>query len=168
MYELHGKEQYFFDKATIEHLCDFLSCFKNPCCLCAPLLGKAMAENGHKITILDIDERFSQIKGFRHFDIYRPKSLDDYFDIILCDPPFFNVSLSQLFSAVRILGKNDFCQPLLISYLKRRENKILGTFAKYSLKPTGYHPSYQTIKKCEKNDIEFYSNLPEELVGKLN
>ena len=161
MYELHENEQYFYDASTLEQLADFLSGFENPCCLCAPLVGKTLASRGAKVSVLDIDERFASVTGFRRFDLFRPEWIGESFDVILCDPPFFKVSLSQLFFAIRLLSRHEYSQPLLISYLKRREANVMGTFTRFNLKPTGYFPAYQTVRSHAKNDIEFFSNLPE-------
>ncbi|HKV08258.1 MAG TPA: hypothetical protein VJ725_08980 [Thermoanaerobaculia bacterium] len=168
MYELHENEQYFFDEKTLDQLSGFLLRFSAPCCICAPLLGKRLAERGAAVTVLDIDERFAGVRGFRRWDLYRPEWLGQEFDVIVCDPPFFNASLSQLFAALRMLARNDFSQPMLVSYLKRRSEAILGTFAPFGLKPTGYLPSYQTVEAGERNEIEFFSNLPEEEIRWLS
>jgi hypothetical protein len=159
MYEMHENEQYFFDKPTLLYLADFVSRFERPCCLCAPLLGQELERRGVRVRTLDIDERFAGLRGFRRFDIYRPEWLGEEFDLILCDPPFFGVSLSQLFSALRLLSQNDYRQPLLVSYLVRRSSNVLGTFASFGLQPTGYHPGYQTVQKIGRNDVEFYGNI---------
>ena len=168
MYELHKNEQYFFDEKTLEHLADFLSQWTAPCCLCAPMLGKRLAEMGVNVTVLDIDERFKEVKGFRRFDIYRPDWIGIEFDVIFCDPPFFNASLSQLFGALRLLSRNDFSQPMLVAYLARRSNAIKGTFSRFELVNSGYFPSYQTVRESEKNRIEIFSNLSSELITTLN
>ena len=165
--ELHENEQYFFDAATCEHLAKFLSEYKNPCCLCAPAVGRALSQRGSKVSILDRDERFADLPGFRRFDVLRPEWTGEDYDIILCDPPFFGVSLSQLSRAIKLLSRHDYSQPLLICYLKRRENKLLGAFSKFTLQPTGYFPGYETVRSCEKNEIEFFSNLSNEEVLRL-
>ena len=90
------------------------------------------------------------------------------FDIILCDPPFYSVSLSQLFSALRTLSRNDFRQTLMVSYLRRRASVVLGTFAKFELQPTGYLPGYQTVQSVPRNEVEFFSNLSDNYVARLN
>lgn len=167
MQELHRNEQYFFDRATLRHLSRFVASFPNPCCLCAPLLGRELSEQGVQVTILDIDERFAPVAGFRRFDIYRPEWIDEKFGLIVCDPPFFNVSLSQLYAALRLLSQFDYNQRLLISYLTRRSSNLLGTFASFNLSPTGYFPSYQTVDNAERNQIEFFSNLSDDFLGKL-
>jgi len=167
MYEIKKREQYFFDLETVDRLAGFLCGFEKPCCLCAPLVGAAAEERGVEVTVLDVDERFARLHGFVRFDLYRPTWLGNRFDIILCDPPFYKISLSQLFVALRTLSLNDFSQPLLLSYLVRREANVLKTFSPFSLRPTGYHPAYETVQRCERNDIQFYSNLPEQRLRQL-
>lgn len=167
MYELHGNEQYFFDDETLDWLAMFLGDFSSPACLCAPLLGQSAARRGVNVRILDIDRRFESTPGFRHFDIQRPEWLGEAFDLILCDPPFYNVSLSRLFAALRLLSRNDFSQRLMVSYLVRRSSAVLGTFARFGLTPSGYRPQYKTVKKVDRNEIEFFTNLEPELVAKL-
>jgi len=159
MYEKHEHEQYFWDAATLEHLAEFAAEFERPCCLCAPLLGRELEARGVAVTTLDRDDRFSDLRGFRKYDLYRPEWLGAEFGLILCDPPFFNVSLSQLFGAVRLLSRYDFRQPLLICYLTRRASSLTGTFAPFGLEPTGYCPGYRTVRNVERNEIEFFGNL---------
>jgi hypothetical protein len=77
------------------------------------------------------------------------------------------VSLSQLFAAIRLLAQFDFQQPLMVSYLKRRESAVLGTFNKFGLRPSGYFPTYQTVERCERNEIEFFTNLDAEALRPL-
>jgi hypothetical protein len=162
MYEQHQREQYFFDAATITHLADFAQGFANPCCLCAPMVGRELVRRGVAVTTLDSDERFADLPGFQPYDLYRPRWLGQKFGLILCDPPFFNVSLSQLFQAMRLLSQYDTSQPVLICYLKRRETNLRGTFAAFHLQATGYHPAYLTVQAAARNEIEFFSNLPPE------
>ena len=113
MQERHESEQYFFTDETTGHLADFAARFPNPCCICAPSVGVELGRRGVRARVLDIDERFATTRGFRHYDLFRPEWLGEEFGIILCDPPFFNVSLSQLFAALRLLSRNRYEQPLL-------------------------------------------------------
>jgi hypothetical protein len=160
-------EQFFFDSATLEHLARFISRWPAPCCLCAPMLGRRLVECGVEVTILDIDERFADTRGFRRFDVLRPEWLGQEFGLIVCDPPFFNVTFSQLFDALRVLSRYRWDQPLLLSYYKRREASLLATFAPFGLRPTGYRPRYLTIRDWGHNEIEFYGNLADTDVGRL-
>ena len=167
MYELHENEQYFFDRPTLTHMAGFISAYPNPCCICCPLLGRELTTLGVPVRILDIDERFSDLPGFRRYDLHRPEWLGEEFGIIVCDPPFYNLSLSRLFAGLRLLSRNLYTQPLLVSYLVRRSSGILGTFSRFNLEPTNYRPTYQTVQKVPRNEIEFYGNLGPEAHHKL-
>ena len=167
MEERHEREQYFFDAETLGALGDFVARFERPCCLCAPMVGRELHRRGLAVRVLDVDRRFADLPGFVEWDLYRPRHLDETFDLILCDPPFFNVSLSQLFTAVRLLAHFDLSTRVMISYPVRRRRALLGTFAPFTLAPTGYRPGYQTVQQCEKNDIEFYANFPLDIGGQL-
>jgi hypothetical protein len=159
MDERHEHEQYFFDAPTLAHLAGVAAAYPNPCCLCAPRLGQELERRGVAVRTLDIDTRFAGLAGFRRYDVFRPEWLGEPFGLILCDPPFFRVSLAQLFTAVRLLSRYDYRQPLLISYLSRRATNILGTFARFDLQPTGYYPGYLTVQNVDRNGIEFFGNL---------
>jgi len=165
--ELHENEQYFFDQETLATLTSFLMPHAPVCCVCAPLLGQRLAEAGVGVTILDVDDRFSKVDGFKSFDVSRPVWLGEEFGIIVCDPPFHGVSLSQLFVAIRVLSRNDYRQPLMLSTLKRREAATLGAFSSFELAPSGYHPGYRTVEACDRNDIEFLTNLDQDALARL-
>ncbi len=162
MHELHSLDQYFFDQITINKLADFASQFSHPCLLCMPMVGQELEKRGVKATTLDTDERFSHLKGFKKFDLYRPLPTGENYGIILCDPPFFKVKLSQLFDTVRVLAQG-WDQPLGMAYSKSREPALLGTFAKFNLQATGYNPSYLTIQSAEYNKVEMYLNTSERI-----
>lgn len=161
MQELHENVQYFFSEQTLEQFAALLKPFENPCVLCAPTLAQRLQQGSRKnICALDIDARFEKsLPGFRLWDLYKPTRITDRFDVIFCDPPFFNCSLSQLFTAIRMLSHFDYSQPLMICYLSRREQAILGTFAKFSLTATKIRASYRTVQDIEKNEIQLYSNI---------
>lgn len=167
MQERHENEQYFFTPKTTERLADFAARFTNPCCICTPSVGAELGRRGVPVRVLDIDERFARTPGFRRYDLFHPEWLGEEFGIILCDPPFFNVSLSQLFAALRLLSRGNYDQPLLISYLSRRATSLCGTFARYNLTATGYCPRYQTVQALSRNDVEFFGNLSPALHAEL-
>jgi hypothetical protein len=167
MHELHENEQYFFDQPTLRAVAAFVAGFSKPCCICAPTLAAELAGQGLDVRILDIDRRFEHLPGFRYFDLERPDWLGEEFGLIVCDPPFFNVSLAQLVHAMRVLGRYNDQQPMMISYLVRRQESFLGAFARFGLRPTGYRPGYATVEPVERNAIEFYSNLDPRMVDRL-
>jgi hypothetical protein len=159
MLEKHEREQYFWTEATIHHIADIAARFEHPGCLCAPMVGKELAQRRVKATILDIDERFAGEVGFRRFDLYRPDWLGQKLGVIVCDPPFWIVSLSQLFSTIRLLSQHDYGQPLAICYPQRRSANLMATFSRFGLEPTGYMPRYCTVQDSERNQIEFFANF---------
>lgn len=160
MNERHEHEQYFFDAPTLAWFVAQLEAFDHPCCLCTPTLGRALAQRGKAISLLDIDERFVDVTGFQHFDLTAPRWLGKTFGAIVCDPPFFNVSLHQLVQAVRLLSQHNVEQPLFMTYLKRREAAFLRAFQAFRLRPTGVHCGYETVIASARNTIEVYSNVP--------
>lgn len=160
MLENHAREQYFWDDETLAHLATVAARFENPACLCAPLLGSELEKRGVFCTTLDLDERFENLKGFRKFDVYRPTWQGADFGAIFCDPPFWIVSLSQLFAAVRLLCRHDFEKPLAICYPTRRGANLCGAFSRFGLRATGYFPGYRTVQTSEeRSKIEFFANF---------
>jgi len=161
--ELHQHEQYFFTRETSRALAAALATFTHPCLLCAPTVGLELAHIAHPCRVLDIDARFSSVPGFNHWNLYRPQFLDESFGAIFCDPPFFNASLSQLFTAIRTLTRFRFDHPLAITYLTRRATAITSTFAPFNVQPTGYFPTYQTVDTSGRTAIEVFANFPSPL-----
>ena len=159
MLERHEREQYFWDAQTLESLGDVAARFELPCALCAPMLGRVLNERGVASRSLDFDERFAADENFARFDLYRPLYRAETYGVIICDPPFWKVSLSQLLAAIRLLSHHNFGQPLAICYPTRRAKNICGTFARFGLQPTGYFPNYVTVQDLERNRIEFFANF---------
>lgn len=160
MLELHAREQYFWDDATVSRLADVAARFENPCCLCAPLLGQELERRKIACSTLDVDERFAHVKGFTKFDVYRPTWQSAEFGAIFCDPPFWIVSLSQLFGAVRLLARHDYATPLAICFPTRRGANLGATFHRFGLKATRFFPTYKTVNTREEhNRIEFFANF---------
>lgn len=180
MEELHENEQYFFSKRTLKLLSTSIasSGFNDVCCLCSPMLGLELYKKINYVSILDKDNRFvSVVKSTRrkandsdknndlshlwfvNYDLNRPRYIGWNFDLIVCDPPFFSVPLHNLLRSIYTISKYNYRIKLLISYVKRREEQLLQTFEKYNLKPTGFHPEYDTVQNSGRNEIEFYSNI---------
>jgi hypothetical protein len=61
----------------------------------------------------------------------------------------------------------DLSRRVMISYPTRRARALLGTFAPFGLRETGYHPGYLSVQRCAKNEIAFYANfgLASDLAG---
>ena len=170
-HEDHQAEQYFFAPDELDRLCAFITAggWRRVACLCAPMLGSVLTERMPEVeaTILDRDQRFAHLPGFVDYNIGRPPHLEQRFDLIVCDPPFFTVSLSTLFAAVRTLAHNDFTQPLLLSYLARRAGNVVGTFAPFGLTSTGAEVTYLTVQASERNRTLWLSNLADDQLAGL-
>ncbi len=151
--ERHEFEQYFFAEPTLDEMCGMVDRFARPVILCAPRLGEAMERRGRIVTTLDIDERFARLRRFVKWNIRRPTPLGFKPDLIVCDPPFFGVSLSELFGAVRLLAGFDLATPVAISYLSRRATAITGTFRPFALEATAYRPAYVSVENAGRTAI---------------
>lgn len=157
--EHHHREQYFFDTPTLTRLADLLEPFERPCLLCCPMLGRELVRRGRVVTVLELDERFADLPGFRRWDLARPEWLGETFDVICCDPPFFGLSLTALRRAIDRLARHDPAQPLMITYLARREDALLRAFARYQLAPLDCPIAYATVVDSPRNAVRLYGNL---------
>jgi len=145
MHENHRREQYFWDGPTLAALAEALEPYSRPVLLCAPMLGQYLHEQGRTVVVLDTDRRFTELPGFRYWDIHRPEWLGFKPDLILCDPPFYSVKLDRLYRALMNLTGHDPCVPLTLSWLARRRHALLGTFARFDLQEVPFRPSYVTV-----------------------
>lgn len=161
--ERHEFDQYFFADPTLDDLCGVLERFQRPVILCAPRLGEAMERRGRVVATLDIDERFARLRGFVKWNIRRPTPLDFKPDLIFCDPPFFGVSLSELFSAIRLLAGFDLTTPVAVSYLSRRAAAITGALRPFGLEATAYRPAYVSVENAGRTSIELFANFADPL-----
>ncbi len=161
--ERHEFEQYFFAGPTLDEMCCMLERFERPVVLCAPRLGEAMERRGRVVATLDIDERFAKLRGFVKWNIRRPAPLGFKPDLIVCDPPFFGVALSELFSAIRLLAGFDLATNVAVSYLSRRSAAITGTFAPFGLEATAYRPAYVSVENAGRTAIEVFANFADPL-----
>jgi hypothetical protein len=159
MLENHDSEQFFWDEPTVQHLADVAARFEWPCALCTPFLGVELEKRAFPARVLDSDERFSGVAGFEPYDLRRPRFLNEDFGAIFCDPPFWNVSLRELLSAIRVLSRYDSGQKLAICFPTRRSAALLRVFAEFELQPSGYFPKYRTVKNIARNEIEFFANF---------
>lgn len=157
-------EQYFFDKETVRHLADILSLFSNPCCLGAPTVALELCDRGLACSLLDKDGRWGSYPGYVRYDIHQPKRLGQRFGIILTDPPFFEVTVQELFKAIRYLSDGDEAQQLLICHLVRRREDIVKRFRRYGVSPIEYYPGYCSVAN---NGIRLFGNVTCSVQGLL-
>lgn len=158
--ENHKNEQYFFTDNTREKIVEIASKYAKICCISCPSVGEELENRGCDVTILDIDMRFNYLSGFKYWDIKVPTYIESQFDLIIMDPPFFNVSMTEIRKALKMLTHYDVSNTkLMISYLTRREKALISGLKIFKLKPMGFIPEYNTVDVTDpKREIMFYGN----------
>ena len=152
-------EQYFWTSKTVKDLlkaCEFIT---NTCCFTTPSLAHGFHKNGREEKLLDIDERFNYLPRFEKFDILNPHDVEETFNIIVIDPPFFNISTKELFDATNVITNHDYSTNIVIAYLKRFEYPLLETFKPYGISETNLMPEYAHIKENKWKNFKIYSNI---------
>ncbi len=157
--EDHQREQYFFDVPTVARLADMVEAHARPVCLCVPMVARELARRGRSVQLLDVDARFSQLPGFTRWDLYRPTPLAETPDLILSDPPFTLVRLSQLFTAIHTLCRGELRTRVAIVWPTARALDITGTFAPFGLRETDFEPGYVSVRPIEENRASLFANF---------
>lgn len=153
--EDHRYEQYYFDAQTRKALTGLLADFERPLLLCAPSLAVALEETTptSDYLLLDRDERFSFLRGFRRWDLADAAEVacvgDSRPDVVLCDPPFANFPLQRLRDAINVLAPRA---PLYLAYNVRREEEVQRAFGGWHhpldrLGPLGYESVKPTTQR---------------------
>ena len=150
-------EQFFFDKPALVRLAELASFYENPCCLCTPAVGQELTDRGRNVRVLDIDERFAYLPGYRRFDLYEPEDFGEKYDLIICDAPLFTIPMSQLFDVIKMLSQNDYTQQMIVTYKTEFAPAILEAFTPFGLESTGYYPPY--LIDMSQRIVEFFGNL---------
>jgi hypothetical protein len=163
MHENHQRQQYFFSPPTVQALADMVALKAHPCCLCAPSIAQALQARGRTVRLLEIDDRFAELPGFVRWDLYKPHPLSERFDLILCDPPFQKVRLSQLFEALRVLCQGHLDTPIALCHLASRAADIQGALGAFGLQPTSLEIGYVSVRPVPENRVILYTNAAQAL-----
>lgn len=157
--ERYDLEQYFWTEDTVNRLLKSLEFMDNCCCLTTPSLGEGFFRIGREEVVLDIDTRFDYLPKFRYFDIRAPVAQEEDFRIIILDPPFFYLSMEQIYNSVLAITKGNFDTKILIGFLKREEKTLLTTFKKFNLRETNFKLEYATTRPNKWKNYALYSNI---------
>lgn len=157
--ERYDLEQYFWSKDTVDRLIYSLAYMSDCCCLTTPSLGHGFYEVGREEVVLDIDRRFDYLPKFRYFDILLPVSIEETFQVIIMDPPFFYIPIEKIYEAVLTITKGCTKAKLMIGFLKREEDTLLRVFKEFNLKPTDFPLEYATVKPNKWKNYVLYSNV---------
>lgn len=159
--ERYDLEQYFWTEDTVQRLIKSLEFMPDCCCLTTPSLGVGFYQQGREEVVLDIDDRFAYLPRFRYFDIRYPTNtnLTENFRIIVMDPPFFYISMDQLYQAVMTITKDRTDIKLMIGFLKREEKALLEAFKAFNLRETNFPLEYATVRPNKWRNYALYSNI---------
>ncbi|MFX0094124.1 MAG: hypothetical protein ACFFBD_20470, partial [Candidatus Hodarchaeota archaeon] len=131
----------------------------DPCCLATPTLGDAYWRQKDKaVDVLDIDTRFAYLPKYRYYDIRFPYYYNTEINLLVVDPPYFRVTIDELYGCIIELTQGNFKTKLVIGYLKRFEREFLQKFAPFNLKPTKFPLEYQTLRPNKWRNCRLYSN----------
>ncbi|MFW9995153.1 MAG: hypothetical protein ACFFD4_24160 [Candidatus Odinarchaeota archaeon] len=152
-------EQYFFAKETVFKFLEAFRYVSDPTCLTTPTLGDAYYRYEERaVPVLDIDKRFDYLPKYYFFDIRFPYNIEEKVELLVVDPPFFLITLDELYECICQLAENNFKVKLVISWLRRFEREFLKKFNEFDLKPTKFQMKYQTLKPNKWRNISLYSN----------
>jgi len=165
--ERRDLEQYFWTEKTIDGILNGLRLTFDPdanCCLCTPSLAHAWWAEGKEVSLLDIDTRFEYLPKFQYFDLRSPQNADlqpdqENWRVLVFDPPFFYISIEDLFQAVAYVCQGKFETKLLLGFLKREEKCLLETFKLFKLKRTNFGLEYAHVKPNKWVNYAMYSNV---------
>ena len=153
-------EQFFFNRATIERLVGMLDGSADPLLVCLPSVALELAERGRPARLLDRDRRFHGLPRAQDFDLHHPDFIEGTHDILLCDPPFANVTLPTLRRTIDLLVASALApaaHPALgIAWISSREAALIATFAPYDLRPVGAPLGYRSVAQATQDRIRLY------------
>ena len=160
MPERHEYEQFFWTRDTVLRLMKACEFIPDACCLTTPSLAYAWHQNGREELLLDIDERFADmVPRYRYYDVRVPTAVNETFQIIIMDPPFFVVPIADFRRAVDVITGSDFKTKFMVGFLKRKEKELLQIFAPYRLRRTAFNLEYASIKPNKWRNFCLYSNI---------
>lgn len=152
-------EQYFFTENVLSNLVESLQYYENIVCLCTPAVADAFHRLLNKTVIcLDIDERFNYLPGFIKYDIQKPEEIEIKPDVIIFDPPFFQINLVTMLNCINKLTKNDYSTHLIFAFVHREQKALLSIFKQYDLKLTKFKLEYQSVESHKWDNYALYSN----------
>jgi len=153
--------QFFYSAATAADLARRLEGYAAPCCLCTPRLARAFADRGRVVRLLDMDDRFAALAGYRRFDLERPAAPRESYDMVFFDPVFIAARILRRALDV-VAGAPDAADAptLYMAFPRSREAELLAGFAAWRLAPLDYELRYNNILPEYFAAIGLYGNRP--------
>jgi hypothetical protein len=158
--ELRQIEQYFFSENVIRNICDALEYEEKILCLGTPAVADGFYKIKNKsVLLLDIDNRFDYLPGYIYFDILKYQDIKiDKPNILIIDPPFFKLSLVDLYNCVESLTEGDKKTKIIFAYVHREEKALLNIFKAYKLQLTKFKLEYRYVEPNKWENYSLYSN----------
>jgi hypothetical protein len=164
--EDHSREQFFWDDETLNGLATLCTDWFRVAAVCAPMLAMRLQGEHDQVDLFDIDERFRDLPNYNHWNMARPEPGYGGYSLLVCDPPFGQLSMATVFNGLRSLA-GGWEQPLLLTYPVRRKYDVEAVFAPWGVQLTGLRAGYRTVQTLATNPIGWYSNIPEEELAAL-
>jgi len=156
-------DQFYFNKKTARFMVSMFNHYNNICCLCTPRLAHEWFEGGRTVTLLDIDERFTYLPGYRYYDLRNPIKLPMIFDLIIVDPPFF-LTAHEIHKAIDAIASQSLETTLYLIFPIERENELFAAFSEWNLSRIPLQNlQWNNIKMSYHSLYGFYSNRPNEI-----
>ena len=144
---------------ALNRLCRFVARWPKPCCLHSSILADEMVDRGVDVTVLENDDQRVYVRGFLHYDVCRPRPLDQRFGLIICEPIGLTFSMTQFCTAISVLSQQDFRQKILLCCSRRQRSAVQKCLSEFRVRATGFRPRHQLIEGGKPTGDEFYSNL---------
>lgn len=138
--------------------------FEKPALVGMPSVAVAFEQIGRDCLFLDRDDRFAKLLGsFVYYDLHRPRPLPEAdVDAIFVDPPFANVSPTELASALRLIAARPL--PLFICFPMKRHAQLAAAIGVHNLTHIGPALGYKAGHMP--NQVALFAvNAPDHLVG---
>jgi len=153
--EDHNYEQFFYSKSSTESIYQLVKSYSKPLLLCNPSLAVMAEEDGIDYLLLDRDKRFTFLKRFKEFSLTEPFLVTSYeYDSIFLDPPFANVTPSQLVRCIKLMGtKQRLSAPIFIAYNSKREEELIAAFDELPCPPLTrlWRLDYRSVREEDMN-----------------
>ena len=161
MDEKHEYEQFFWTQNVVDKLMDACKYqfVEKICCLTTPSLAHGFHDNDREEVLLDVDKRFSYLPKYKYYDVRDPYKMNESFELLVLDPPFYVVPIEQFKTAVDVLTGKNYETKLIIGFLKREEKRLMQAFKDYNIKKTGFKLEYAAIKPNKWDNFALYSNV---------
>lgn len=158
--EDHRFEQFFFDDATTQRLTRLAGTVRDPLLVCLPSIALSLARSGQPARLLDRDKRFAGLPRMQRFDLQSPDYIDGQHDLLMCDPPFANVTLPRLRETLELLITTAMAPQsapaLALCYISDRDAALKKAFAHHDLQAVGPPLGYRSVSASTQARIRLY------------